>query len=101
MKTLAIAASLILALTATPSLAETSIHAGGFSYHVATGYKNDYNSNHKLLAVEHNGVLVGRFSNSYDRTTAIAAHGQDQAIVYATRLRQLSTPAAGVNRRIR
>ena len=75
MKTLALAASLILALTATPSLAETSIHAGGFSYHVATGYKNDYNSNHKLLAVEHNGLLIGRFSNSYDRTTAIAAYG--------------------------
>ena len=75
MKTLAIAASLILALTATPSLAETSIHAGGFSYHVATGHKVDYNSNHKLLAVEHNGLLVGRFSNSYNRTTAIAAYG--------------------------
>ena len=75
MKTLAIAASLILALTATPTLAETSIHAGGLSYHVATGYKNDYNNNHKLLAVEHNGLLVGRFSNSYDRTTAIAAYG--------------------------
>ena len=55
--------------------AETSIHAGGLSYHVATGHKADYNSNHKLLAVEHNGFLVGRFSNSYDRTTAIAAYG--------------------------
>ena len=75
MKTLALAASLILALTAKPTLAETSIHAGGLSYHVATGYKNDYNNNHKLLAVEHNRVLVGRFSNSYDRTTAIAAYG--------------------------
>ena len=75
MKTLAIAASLILALTATPTLAETSIHAGGLSYHVATGYKNDYNNNHKLLAVEHNGLLIGRFSNSYKRTTAIAVYG--------------------------
>ena len=55
---------LVIALIASPTLAETSIHAGGFSYHVATGYKNDYNNNHKLLAVEHNGVLVGRFSNS-------------------------------------
>ena len=63
MKTLAIAASLILALTATPSLAETSIHAGGFSYHVATGYKNDYNNNHKLLAVEHNGEITPRIVN--------------------------------------
>jgi hypothetical protein len=35
----------------------------------------DYNSNHKLLAVEHNGFLVGRFSNSYDRTTTVAAYG--------------------------
>ena len=66
---------LVIALIASPTLAETSIHAGGFSYHVATGYKNDYNNNHKLLAVEHNGLLVGRFSNSYDRTTAIAAYG--------------------------
>ena len=55
--------------------AETSIHAGALSYHVVTGHKVDYNSNHKLLAVEHNGFLVGRFSNSYKRTTVIAAYG--------------------------
>jgi hypothetical protein len=66
---------LVIALIASPTLAETSIQAGGFSYHVAAGYKNDYNNNHKLLAVEHNRVLVGRFSNSYNRTTAIAAYG--------------------------
>ena len=57
------------ALSISNAEAETSIHAGGLSYHVATGYKNDYNNNHKLLAVEHNGLLVGRLSNSYDRTT--------------------------------
>ena len=63
------------ALYASNAQAETSIHAGALSYHVVTGHKVDYNSNHKLLAVEHNGFLVGRFSNSYDRTTAIAAYG--------------------------
>ena len=63
------------ALSISNAEAETSIHAGGLSYHVVTGRDVDYNSNHKLLAVEHNGFLVGRFSNSYDRTTAIAAYG--------------------------
>ena len=63
------------ALSISNAEAETSIHAGGLSYHVATGYKNDYNNNHNLLAVEHNGLLIGRFSNSYKRTTAIAAYG--------------------------
>ena len=63
------------ALYASNAQAETSIHAGALSYHVVTGHKVGYNSNHKLLAVEHNGFLVGRFSNSYDRTTAIAAYG--------------------------
>ena len=63
------------ALYASNAQAETSIHAGALSYHVVTGHKVDYNSNHKLLAVEHNGFLVGRFSNSYKRTTVIAAYG--------------------------
>ena len=54
---------LVIALIASPTLAETSIHAGGFSYHVATGYKNDYNNNHKLLAVEHNGEITPRIVN--------------------------------------
>ena len=63
------------ALYARNAQAETSIHAGALSYHVVTGHKVDYNSNHKLLAVEHNGFLVGRFSNSYKRTTVIAAYG--------------------------
>ena len=48
------------ALYASNAQAETSIHAGALSYHVVTGHKVDYNSNHKLLAVEHNGFLVGR-----------------------------------------
>lgn len=62
-----------LALLAHDAKADTAVHLGAYSYHVATGYKTDYNSNHELTAIEHDGWLAGRFKNSYSRETQIAA----------------------------
>jgi hypothetical protein len=64
----------LLAFSA-PAMAETAIHAGGYSYHVATGHKNDYNDWHRLAAFEHGSVMAGYFRNSYDRDTFLAAYG--------------------------
>lgn len=55
--------------------AETAVHLGGLSYHVATGHKYSYNSNHQLTAIEYGSFMVGRFKNSYHRETQIAAYG--------------------------
>jgi hypothetical protein len=72
---IAIVSALTLMLLSVSAFSDTAIHAGAISYHVLTGHKNDYNSNHKLFAVEHNEIFVGRFSNSYHRTTTVAAYG--------------------------
>lgn len=54
---------------------ELSVHLSGYSYHVATGHKYDYNSNHQLTAIEYGSFMVGRFKNSYSRETRIIAYG--------------------------
>jgi len=72
---IAIVTALTLLLLSEAAFSDTAIHVGAFSYHIITGHKNDYNSNHKLVAVEHNKIFVGRFSNSYHRTTTVAAYG--------------------------
>lgn len=67
---------LILALWSANAKAEpVSIHLGGYSYHVATGHKYDYNDWHELVAVEYGSFMAGHFKNSYDRDTAIVAYG--------------------------
>jgi len=58
-----------------PTYAETAIHLGGYSYHVATGHKVDYNDWHQLAAVEYGPYMAGHFKNSYGRDTTIAAYG--------------------------
>jgi len=72
---IAIVTTLTLMLLSVPAFSDTAIHAGAVSYHVLTGHENDYNGNNKLAAVEHNKIFVGRFSNSYHRTTTVAAYG--------------------------
>ena len=66
---------LILALLATPAMAETSIHLGGWSKHLVTGSDHDYTSSHDLFAVEVGPVLVARFRNSYGRESYAAGYG--------------------------
>ena len=70
----AILLTLLLAAT-TPAHAELAIHLGGYSYHVATGHKVDYNDWHQLAAVEYGPYMAGHFKNSYGRDTTIAAYG--------------------------
>lgn len=55
--------------------AETAIHGGGWSYHVATGHKFDYTSSHDLVGLEAGPVLVATFRNSYGRRSGIAGYG--------------------------
>lgn len=52
-----------------------SLHAGGYSYHVATGHKHDYNDWHRLAAVEYGSYMAGYFRNSYDRDSFVAGYG--------------------------
>lgn len=54
---------------------ETALHVGGYSYHVATGHKYDYNDWHQLVAVEYDSYIAGRFLNSYDRETFVVGYG--------------------------
>ena len=53
-----------------------AIHAGGYSYHVLTGDETDYNSWHRLAAVEYGGLMAGYFRNSYYRDSFIVAYGK-------------------------
>lgn len=53
----------------------TAVHMGGYSYHVLTGHEEDYNSFHRLAAVEYGSVMAGYFRNSYHRDTFVVAHG--------------------------
>ena len=72
----ALSAFVILAALYAPyAKSETAIHAGGYSYHVATGHKYDYNDWHRLAAVEHGSYMAGYFRNSYDRDTFFVVHG--------------------------
>lgn len=57
------------------SRADTAVHLGGYSHHVATGSEYDYNSNHQLTAIEYGSFMAGRFKNSYGRETQIIAYG--------------------------
>lgn len=72
---IASAVLLMCAIYAANVKAETAIHLGGYSYHVATGHKEDYQDWHELVAVEHGNWIAGRFVNSYDRTSAIVGYG--------------------------
>lgn len=51
-----------------------SIYIGGWSTHIASP-DSQYNQSHDLIAYEHNSYLVGRFKNSYSRTSYVAAKG--------------------------
>lgn len=69
------ALALALALYSSNAKAQTAIHAGGYSYHVATGHKVDYNDFHRLAAVEYGSFMAGYFRNSYHRDSFMIGYG--------------------------
>lgn len=52
-----------------------ALHGGGWSYHVATGHKQDYTSSHDLIGVEAGPAIVATFRNSYGRRSYLAGYG--------------------------
>lgn len=58
-----------------PAYSQTAIHAGGHSYHLATGHKVDYTSSHDLIGVEAGPYLAATFRNSYGRRSYLAGYG--------------------------
>lgn len=51
-----------------------AVYLGGISTHIASP-DSQYNQSHDLIAYERNVYLVGRFKNSYNRTSYVAAKG--------------------------
>lgn len=47
-----------------PLAMASSLLIGGYSYH-ATSDKYDFNSNHQVIGIEHNGYGFGHYKNSY------------------------------------
>jgi len=48
-----------------------SVTIGGYSKHFVKG---EYNENHKFIAVEYNSIVVGKFTNSYNKDALLAAY---------------------------
>lgn len=61
---------------ADPVSADTTVHLGGYSYHLSTEDLHDYNNWHRLVAVDVRGALLGRFANSFGRESTILAYGK-------------------------
>ena len=63
---------IVLVCVTTIAQAEPAVMVGGWSKHMVTD--GDYNSNHKIVAIEYKNILIGRFTNSYYRESYIAAY---------------------------
>lgn len=61
---------LVLAALSLPVQAET-IHFGAWSKHLDGG---EHNETHKFLALEKDNFIVGRFKNSYSKTSLVAGY---------------------------
>lgn len=71
--------TILMALLVTVSLitlptahADTTAYLGGWSDHPFSDH--EYNENHRLLAVEHDGWTAAFFDNSYDEDTLAAGY---------------------------
>jgi len=63
---------LILVMIPWAAQAETYLHTGAWSHHVATN--EDYNETHNLAALEHDQLMAGYFKNSYGDDSFMAAY---------------------------
>lgn len=54
--------------------ADTYIYAGAWSEHLISGDEYDYNEQHDLIGVEHNGFMAGHFVNSYGVDSQIVGY---------------------------
>lgn len=63
---------IICAVWASNTRADTNVFVGAWSEHLFSG--DDYNEEHRLLALEHDKVFAGYFRNSYDEDTFTAAY---------------------------
>lgn len=61
---------LVLATLSLPVQAE-NIHFGGWSKHLGGGENNE---THKLLALEKDNFIVGRFKNSHSKTSMVVGY---------------------------
>ena len=66
---------LLAAIYSANAKADIALHAGGWSYHVATGHKVDYTSSHDLIGLEVGPALVATFRNSHGRRSYLTGYG--------------------------
>jgi len=62
---------LIAAIWSTNTEAQTRLYLGAATQHFGSKH---YNERHKLLMLEHDGVVVGYFNNSYDEDSFLAGY---------------------------